>query len=358
VGSQAGVVTQSQSLSCNCDVLLPLDGVQIMSFIKGRVTAGMTNTTPANGRSIFSSPPSLARGILVATLHQPGQDISLLLDDLLLLSPGGRVAYMGPWDGALPYFSQQLGLTPPPLTGLAEWFLALVDSSDCSDPDGATSCCYSSRSNASSSVLQQSLTLSEAWKQHMQCQVSVVAVHVPDNASSLTSVLSEDSSADELVITVISAGGVGGCNSDGAGACASDHRTASHSGKALAVPPCSSIADTVTLPVHWATGVCNGIYELSSPPCQQHSLHLQQLHQLTPQLQQSNNCSCSLYDGSQAIVTDLQPAVKPQLEEGAAVAAAATTTAAAAGFFLQVRVLSERSLKYWWRNPAMVLSGQ
>jgi hypothetical protein len=343
-------------------VLLPLDGVQIMSFIKGRVTAGMTNTTPANGRSIFSSPPSLARGILVATLHQPGQDISLLLDDLLLLSPGGRVAYMGPWDGALPYFSQQLGLTPPPLTGLAEWFLALVDSSDCSDPDGATSCCSSSRSNASSSVWQQSLTLSEAWKQHMQCQVSVVAVHVPDNASSLTSVLSEDSIADELVVTVISAGRVGGCHSDGAGAySAADSHTASHSGKALAVP-CSSTADT-TLPGHCANDVCTGIYELSSTPCQQHSLHLQQLHQLPPQLQQSNNCSSSLCDGSHAIVTDLQPAIKLQLEEGAAVAAATTTAttaaaAAAAGFFLQVRVLSERSLKYWWRNPAMVLSGQ
>eukprot|EP00775_Hariotina_reticulata_P006153 gene6153-6390_t len=88
--------------------------VQVMSFIKSRVTG--INVSSKHS----TTGPSLPQGILVATLHQPGRDISMLLDDLLLLSPGGRVVYMGPWDQALPYFSQQLGLNPPPLTGLAD----------------------------------------------------------------------------------------------------------------------------------------------------------------------------------------------------------------------------------------------
>ena len=46
------------------------------------------------------------RGIVgVATLHQPRNSIYALIDDLLLLAPGGQVVYHGPREDVLSYFS-------------------------------------------------------------------------------------------------------------------------------------------------------------------------------------------------------------------------------------------------------------
>lgn len=68
-----------------------------------------------------------AGGVLVITLHQPGSEVSALVDDLLLLGYGGSPVFMGPWGAALPYFTGHLGLHLPQHTGLADWLLALLD---------------------------------------------------------------------------------------------------------------------------------------------------------------------------------------------------------------------------------------
>ena len=49
--------------------------------------------------------------LVVAVIHQPRREIFEQIDDLLLLAPGGVTAYMGPREGAQPYFEQQLGFS-------------------------------------------------------------------------------------------------------------------------------------------------------------------------------------------------------------------------------------------------------
>ena len=71
----------------------------------------------------------------VATLHQPRSSIWHGLDDVLLLAPGGRVAYHGEACGALRHFAR-LGHRCPPLTNPAEFLIDLV-SIDHDSTDGA-----------------------------------------------------------------------------------------------------------------------------------------------------------------------------------------------------------------------------
>jgi hypothetical protein len=56
-------------------------------------------------------------GVLVITLHQPGSEVSQLIDDLLLLGYGGSPVFMGPWAAALNYFTGHLGKTPQLIPG-------------------------------------------------------------------------------------------------------------------------------------------------------------------------------------------------------------------------------------------------
>lgn len=58
---------------------------------------------------------SLARSracVAITTLHQPRGSIWRLLDDVMLMAPGGHVVYLGPRTGALGYFGA-LGFEPP-----------------------------------------------------------------------------------------------------------------------------------------------------------------------------------------------------------------------------------------------------
>ena len=66
------------------------------------------------------------RGIVgVATLHQPRSSIYALIDDLLLLAPGGQVVYHGPRENVLSYFSK-LDFPCPSNTNPAEHMIDLV----------------------------------------------------------------------------------------------------------------------------------------------------------------------------------------------------------------------------------------
>jgi len=67
-----------------------------------------------------------SRGIpAVATLHQPRSSIWAMLDDLLLLAPGGRTVYHGPTDRALSHFAR-LGHACPAQTNPADFLIDLV----------------------------------------------------------------------------------------------------------------------------------------------------------------------------------------------------------------------------------------
>jgi hypothetical protein len=65
---------------------------------------------------------------VVAALHQPRSSSFDLLDDLLLLAPGGRAAYFGPRCEALRWFEgPECGLGAcPPRTNPAEWLIDAV----------------------------------------------------------------------------------------------------------------------------------------------------------------------------------------------------------------------------------------
>jgi hypothetical protein len=50
---------------------------------------------------------------VVAVIHQPRVEIFESISDLLILEPGGRVAFQGPQEAALPYFTSVCGMTVP-----------------------------------------------------------------------------------------------------------------------------------------------------------------------------------------------------------------------------------------------------
>eukprot|EP01041_Mallomonas_annulata_P012879 gene12879-27163_t len=63
--------------------------------------------------------------ITILTIHQPSSTIWALLDDILILTPNGRVAYFGPRNDALNYF-ENLGYKCPELTNPAEFLIDLI----------------------------------------------------------------------------------------------------------------------------------------------------------------------------------------------------------------------------------------
>jgi ABC-type multidrug transport system ATPase subunit len=106
-------------------------------------TTGLDSATALTVTRLLSRLARQQRRLVVMSIHQPGQDICHHFDDLLLMAPGGRCAYMGSWGGAMEYFTGHLGLMMPPCTGVAEWFLALMtdrgnddDDDDDDDDDG------------------------------------------------------------------------------------------------------------------------------------------------------------------------------------------------------------------------------
>jgi len=62
---------------------------------------------------------------VVVSIHQPRSSIWTLFDDILLLTPSGKVAYLGPREDILPYF-KDLGYDCPDRTNPAEFLIDLV----------------------------------------------------------------------------------------------------------------------------------------------------------------------------------------------------------------------------------------
>lgn len=66
--------------------------------------------------------------ITLATIHQPSKIIWETFDDALLLSKGGRVAYMGESQAVVKYFSSLTGEEAPERCNPADYALEALDS--------------------------------------------------------------------------------------------------------------------------------------------------------------------------------------------------------------------------------------
>ena len=74
-------------------------------FCPDEPTTGLDSTTSIDVTRVLRSIASLQVSV-VAVLHQPRQEIFNLLDDLLLLAPGGKTVYFGPAKNTLNYFTK------------------------------------------------------------------------------------------------------------------------------------------------------------------------------------------------------------------------------------------------------------
>jgi len=87
-------------------------------------TSGLDSTTAL---SIIHSLKNLAEmGMtVVMSIHQPRYTLFELFDEVLLLGLGGRTVFLGPSDGALPYF-EGLGFELPKNENPADWFMDVI----------------------------------------------------------------------------------------------------------------------------------------------------------------------------------------------------------------------------------------
>jgi hypothetical protein len=284
----------------------------MLSYMKQLITS-------ADSSSNGSSSRHRAAGVLVITLHQPGMELTSLLDDLLLLAPGGRCVYAGPWAGGLHYFSGRLGLAPPPHTGLAEWFLSLLTAQG--HPNNSTSS-DSSSSNRSSSSHQQAaaVDLHAAWQDFTaqgscagQLAVQVDARQLGFEPKQL------QGQGSCTVIKVV----VGGDAEEGGDAGVEAAQSAERREEAADV----QLAEVATSAWQERRQVENVDWDAVG----------------------SGNSHAACPPGSLGSA-QWQQHSEAMLQQGA-------SGGGAAGFRVQVTVLALRSLRWWWRNPAMIVSG-
>jgi len=87
-------------------------------------TTSLDSTVALSLMKVLKNLPK-AHGVTVCcSIHQPGPRIFELFHSLILLSIGGRLAYNGPTEGVVNYFSNRLNYDiPRPDLGVAEWVL-------------------------------------------------------------------------------------------------------------------------------------------------------------------------------------------------------------------------------------------
>jgi ABC-type multidrug transport system ATPase subunit len=76
--------------------------------------------------------------VVLFSLHQPRATSMDRVDDLLLLAPGGGVAYIGPLEGCLPHF-ESMGFSCPLQHSIAEFAVDLVSIDNSSEATQETS---------------------------------------------------------------------------------------------------------------------------------------------------------------------------------------------------------------------------
>jgi len=104
-------------------------GVELVTapkvFLADEATTGLDSTQAEKVVALMRR-TSRERNIpCICTLHQPRASIWRMLDYVILLSPGGRMCYIGTRQDAVPYFAK-LGYDCPPQTNPAEFLIDLV----------------------------------------------------------------------------------------------------------------------------------------------------------------------------------------------------------------------------------------
>jgi ABC-type multidrug transport system ATPase subunit len=98
-------------------------------------TTGLDSATALQVVSCIAKVAQQHPAAVIMSVHQPGPEVCALFDDLVLLAAGGRCCFMGPWKQAVPWFKNVLGRGPGVMQAEAEWFLSLLTDS-CSPASG------------------------------------------------------------------------------------------------------------------------------------------------------------------------------------------------------------------------------
>lgn len=87
-------------------------------------TSGLDSTAALSVTEILKSIASLGQSV-ICVLHQPRIEIFQQLDDIVLIVPGGKIAYIGPAQKCQPYFESQ-GYSFPAGSNPADVFMDIL----------------------------------------------------------------------------------------------------------------------------------------------------------------------------------------------------------------------------------------
>jgi len=94
-------------------------------FLADEPTTGLDSAQAEKVVSLISKLTKERNIPSICTLHQPKSSIWKMLDEFILLAPGGKMCYAGNREGAMTYF-KDIGYECPIDTNPAEWFIDLV----------------------------------------------------------------------------------------------------------------------------------------------------------------------------------------------------------------------------------------
>jgi ABC-type multidrug transport system ATPase subunit len=111
---------QRKRVNIGCELM----GSPLVLFLD-EPTSGLDATTTME--LIESLETLSALGLTIAmVIHQPRSEVLAKIDNLMLLQRGGWPVYLGPTAKAPGYFEYQLGLTCPPNTAVADFYLDVI----------------------------------------------------------------------------------------------------------------------------------------------------------------------------------------------------------------------------------------
>ncbi|KAL2916645.1 hypothetical protein HK105_203757 [Polyrhizophydium stewartii] len=105
------------------NIAIEMAAVPICLFLD-EPTSGLDSTAALDVANILQQITQLGMTI-VAVIHQPRIEIFRKFDDVLMIAPGGRTAYLGPTAGARPYF-ERLGFVFDPLANEADVLMDIL----------------------------------------------------------------------------------------------------------------------------------------------------------------------------------------------------------------------------------------
>lgn len=293
--------------------------MQVITFVKQTILGPFDTSSHSSSRS---------PGILIITLHQPGREITSLLDDLLLLAPGGRVTYQGPWTSALHYFEQHLQLRPPVHTGLAEWYLSLLDEQPPEQPGAKTAVtAVHGGSHASSKAARDTVHDTDSAKEFGQLTKQPSGFPTLADAWQAFTAACDDNSGD---VADSSSG--------------QQQWLRLLQEYSMQDKTCSSVAQQLVVRVVAADEDEQALSQASTP----------NKGMMAP-FQPAVICSSGHASSSSSSTSCITSSPQTMRQQEAPLL---LNRHPSAGFWVQVSTLAGRNLRFWWRSPAMVMSGE